>query len=320
MQQNKSLTLNDVNDIIDTIGNNQTLANYFLSNQKILDENFYRKHDDDIKIDDADFDIKIIIKQNNDNTGYIFKCSVRNNIFSIYLRFDEMSDTDKSILRVLVSKFIKQFSQLDVIKVNSRNVLRPITKRFDDCHNYLNVIFELVDIENHILYTDLALLVDEIYEICGGYLYCQLIHKMITYPDEKTTELNLKNLTMPVQTINIARNIDLINNTKIDVVSIFPIYLMSTSNYIDLAKLDKVGSKSLSSILKNYQCNICRSRCNINNAIYTTKEYLGADICSICINYALQLMDPMPGWLFGSVYSLGEIVEVIRNRDNIIKN
>jgi len=106
--------------------------------------------------------------------------------------------------------------------------------------------------------------------------------------------------------VNIVRDINLIDNTKLSTIKTICIEKMTEQNYKRLRATD--GQK-FDQIVTKYGCDICRTRCSEANPIYTNNEYQGVDICSTCIKKAFETIQQSQS-LTEPVYSLREFFEL----------
>lgn len=113
--------------------------------------------------------------------------------------------------------------------------------------------------------------------------------------------------TTPVPTkFKLVQDVDLIDKKTSFVREILTIEKMDDKNYKSLAAFD-AESCLYELVVVRYQCDICRTICNVSNPIYTNNRKQGVDICNNCITKAFETIKPDPDFIPGPVYSLSEI-------------
>ena len=113
--------------------------------------------------------------------------------------------------------------------------------------------------------------------------------------------------------IKIARDINLINKKKLDVISIVKTEKLTLSNYRDLISFE---SNMFIDAVYMYRCDICHTDCSPKNTIYTNNYYQGVDICSRCIKTSFKTIERIPDFHPGPVYSLKDIYYTINDTEN----
>lgn len=109
--------------------------------------------------------------------------------------------------------------------------------------------------------------------------------------------------------IKIARDIDLTTLKQTTHVVIINAEQMNLTNHVSIQAADFT---SFQEAVCGYGCDICGAHSNEQNPIYTNSKHQGCDICTNCINTALETISPMPGWNPGPVYSLKDIYSCIK--------
>lgn len=105
-------------------------------------------------------------------------------------------------------------------------------------------------------------------------------------------------------TIKIAIDVDLTDSEMTNFV--IPIVV---NEKLTCDNLSYIHNQAFKIVVSNYSCDICKIRCSIVNPIYTNNKYMGADICSTCINKAFKSIEPDIKFYPGSVYKLRDILK-----------